>query len=188
MNQPKTVQQYTLGRLINRGGWGNGDVYEATGPDGERAVIKTYRGRRTWIGKILVGREVKAYERLQGLPGIAALLPCEAADTLAMADVNAQAIVYRVNAENCAVVRAGLERLAAAMHERRVYHLDLRNRGNILVDAQNNPYIVDFASAAVFSGDSWLMRRLEKWCQAFDRYGLSKWLRYCDSFSADSNH
>ena len=183
MNQPKQVDQYTLGRLINRGGWGNGDVYEATDPAGSRAVIKTYRWRFAWIGKILVRREVRAYERLRGITGVPALLPCDSRDTLALADVNAKAIVFSVTTENCASVRASLQALADAVHERRVYHMDLRNRGNILIDAQGNPFIVDFASAVTFSGSGWLTRMLESWCLAFDRYGLSKWLNYCDSFS-----
>lgn len=183
LSRPDQVDQYKLGRLINQGGWGNGDVYEATDPHGDRAVIKTYRGRRAWIGKILVRREIRAYERLRGVPGIPDLLPSASDDTLALADVNAKAIVYSVTPNNCALVRARLEALATAMHQRRVYHMDLRNRGNILIDAQSNPYIVDFASAVTFSRSGWISRTLERWCLAFDRYGLSKWLSYCDSFS-----
>jgi serine/threonine protein kinase len=56
-----------------------------------------------------------------------------------------------------------------------VVHLDLRNRTNVLRDAQGRPVLIDFGSALVFRPGSLAARWLLPLFAAFDRRALGKW-------------
>ncbi len=163
-------------RLLNRGGWGNGDVYRVQ-IDGRPAVLKSYADKPAAVrllGRWLLARERRAYRALAGVRGIPALL--EHADPLGLAleFVTAEKIGNPLLAAHGPAIIASLDALIGRMHERGVYHLDLRNQGNILIDAEQQAYVVDFASALIV-GPGPLGRMLARLLARVDRAALAKW-------------
>lgn len=172
------LASWRVQRVLNRGGWANGDVVLCA-RDGEQAVLKTYARRPGWIrltlGRWLIARERRAYERLDGLPGVAGLLDGGDHEALLVQSVAGDPISFRINADNIARVYARLRRCVQAMHDRGVFHLDLRNRGNVLVDEYDRPTVVDFASAARLNPDGVVGKLIGAALRAWDFRGLRKW-------------
>ena len=73
------------------------------------------------------------------------------------------------------------------MHERRIYHLDLRKRDNLLVTEDDLVWLVDFASATrIRPGTlkSWLLRRILAFV---DGYAVLKWRSVLDPESMSAH-
>jgi predicted Ser/Thr protein kinase len=71
-----------------------------------------------------------------------------------------------------------VDRLAEAvreMHARGVVHLDLRHRSNVLVDARDEPVLIDFASAWLVHSRGRLARACADWLARLDRRAVEKW-------------
>ena len=70
-------------------------------------------------------------------------------------------------------VRIEVEKLVHA----RIHHIDM-HPGNILVDAQDRIYIIDFDKAYEWKGDKNRLRSLMagRWNRAISKYGLPDWL------------
>ncbi|MEM9530409.1 MAG: lipopolysaccharide kinase InaA family protein [Pseudomonadota bacterium] len=164
--------------ILNEGGWANGRVYRERDGAGDR-VVKTYRGK-SWVirllGRYLLARESRAYQRLAGIAGIPALLPTPDPLSLVIEHVEAERISNERLARDGEVIARDFQRLVADMHARGVYHLDLRNQGNVLVDAEGRCYLIDFASSLVLPPGSLRRILLTAPAKAFDRYGAGKWL------------
>lgn len=163
--------------VLNEGGWANGDVFLAE-RDQRWIVIKTYRRKPVpirWLGRYLLAREGRAYRVLAGVEGVPELLPCADRGSLAIQYVPGEKINDRLLAEHGQQVVGSLQRLVEAMHRRGVYHMDLRNQGNILVDPSYQATILDFASAVIIRGNGWFSAMLAMLCRRFDLYGVSKW-------------
>lgn len=163
--------------LLNEGGWGNGDVFLGE-RNGERMVVKTYRRKPApirLIGRYLLARERRAYRLLEGIRGVPQLQPCQDPTSLAMEYVPGDKISRRISSPEAPEVLKSLRALIAALHERGLYHMDLRNQGNILVDKDNQATVLDFASAVIVRGRNPLSRCVAALCRRFDLYGVSKW-------------
>lgn len=163
--------------LINRGGWGNGDVYSARVTSGP-VIIKSYLNQSRMeraIGRILVRRETTAYRKLAGLPGVPGLVKSADPHTLILEQIEAERISNQMLAERGAAVIESMDRLLTSMHDRGVYHMDLRNQGNILVDAESQVWLIDFASRVILKPRGLLDRTFGRACLFFDEYGASKW-------------
>lgn len=164
-------------RLLNRGGWANGDVY-LTRIQGRTAVVKSYADKPLlirWLGRYLNGRERKAYRILDGIAGIPTLLESGSPLDLALEFVAGDRISNHISKPQAPLIVDRLASLLEAMHQCGVYHMDLRNRGNVLVDQEMHPSVIDFASAVMLGQRNplaWLVRPL---CRRWDLYGLSKW-------------
>ncbi len=164
-------------KTLNRGGWANGDVFLVCRGE-RRLVLKTYAARSPLfraIGRLLLGRERRAYRVLAGIAGVPALAPCEDSASLLIQYVPAEKISNDLLERRGPAIIASLRRVLAEAHERGVFHMDLRNQGNILVDENDGAWLVDFASAVVIRRrhpGAWLMAHFG---ERFDRYGLSKW-------------
>ena len=120
-----------------------------------RAVLKDYAHTPGWFGRliapILIYREASALSRLAGLAGVPALY--RRLDARGLLIEYLPGVAWpQARAPDAAYPR--LTRLVAAMHRRGVAHGDLRAPGNMLVDAQGRPYIVDFV-ARVRRGQRW---------------------------------
>ena len=169
-------------RVINEGGWGNGDVFEGE-RDGRPVIIKTYARKGPMIrmiGRLLIAREYQAYRLLEGCAGIPRVYFSPRRDTLLMEKLEGERIsVERLGAGG----REVIDNLLAAisqMHERGVYHLDLRNRGNVLVSPDNRIWILDFASRVIVRGKNPISRLIAGLCRRFDDYGKGKWVAMLD--------
>jgi predicted Ser/Thr protein kinase len=119
--------------------------------DGRPAVLKDYRGKNLLTRGLLAPRLVKGefdiLRRLEGIPGI----------PRAFAIVEKRALLLEyVEGATLGKFKAGelpdstfdlLRDTVRAMHERGVVHLDLRQKKNILIDAQKRPWLIDFGAA-----------------------------------------
>lgn len=136
--------------ILNRGRWGNADVYLFDRGD-QKWVVKDFVPcpaliRETW-GRLLVLREYGALSRLQGISGIP--------EVLCMIDARAFCYEYipgmnlrKLPSEKLdAGFFYALETLVGRMHQRNVVHLDLRNRRNILMTEDGAPALLDFQSS-----------------------------------------
>ena len=126
--------------------------------DGEEAVLKDYGRSDPWfrrvVGPMSARREARALEQLRGVRGVPRLLRRVGRDALLLE------YVPGISARE--VPRGGLPpefidqfyRLVDRLHEAGVAHCDLRSRGNVLVGADGEPYLVDF-TAHFRRGRSW---------------------------------
>lgn len=71
-----------------------------------------------------------------------------------------------------------LERLVEELHRRRVVHLDLRQRRNILIDEQGRPTLLDFQSSIRFPANA-LFEPLLMVGRWVDRIALLRWKHRC---------
>jgi predicted Ser/Thr protein kinase len=133
---------------------------------------------RWTIGILSVRRERNAYERLQGLAGIPTLQPSPDRWSLVIEFVPG----HSLSKKNLAAPEALLEkldRLLEAMHDRGVAHLDLRTKTNIRVDAQGQPWLIDFSSAYLRGRIPLLSKLLMKLGRLADRSASIKYrMRY----------
>lgn len=120
--------------------------------EGRRFVVKDFRPRpwlvRWFLGRWVLRREWERLERLQGIRGIPRLLGWIDADAFAMEWIEGDRLPHRKHGSLDPVCFDRLAELVAAMHERGVSHGDLR-RTNVLLDAGQQPYLIDFATAAL---------------------------------------
>lgn len=99
------------------------------------------------VGSLLLAREVGAYERLAGLPGIPHChgqpdpwsLLVEYIEAVPAWDAPAELVTPQLYERLLALVQA--------MHERGVAHGDLKRLTNIVLTPAGEPYLIDFASA-----------------------------------------
>lgn len=142
----------------------------ATRPDlllvedrGRRAVVKDYRASgwllRSLFGPWLISREERIYRHLDGAPGVPRLL--RRLDPHAL-------LVQHIEGRSCADFADGdlppeffdrLRRVVEAMHARGIVHCDIKNRANIVVTSDGDPYLIDFATAFARDGRFRLLRR-----------------------------
>ena len=143
-------------------------------------IFKDFASRafvvRHSIGRFLLGRELRALRRLDGLAGI----PGQAfrVDRFAIAAhfVPGQALANVDGARLTTAYLQALEALLERVHRRGVVHLDTRGGGNLLICPDGSPGIIDF-QAAVFTG--WMPAALRQWFDDMDMSGVyKKWLQW----------
>lgn len=168
-------------QILHEGRFANAVVYRYQ-DDQYNLVIKDFSSRhylvRKTVGRLSVRQEFKAISALSHIPGI----------TPECYRLSECAVAYRhIEGETLSAYgRDGnkldpaffhqLEQCIRAMHDTGRVHLDLRNMGNILIDDNGQPAIIDFQSSI-----GWM--RFPKWLQKFMRYaditGVYKaWNRY----------
>lgn len=164
--------------VLHRGRARNPDVLLVQTQRGP-VVVKDFAPRgwlvRRGLGPWLTSREIRAYRRLAGHPRVPRLL--------GRVDALAFAVEYRpgqrMSRRLAGALPAGFaDRLAAAvreMHARGVVHLDLRHRSNVLVDAQGEPVLIDFASAIRVPTRGPFARLARAVLGRFDRVAVEKW-------------
>lgn len=131
------------------------------------------------IGRLMTSSEIGKLRRCEGIPEVPRVL----------ARLDAHTSVYEYIEELTLDDRPPLpadffDRLAQALqqvHARNIVHFDLHKRGNILVDAEGRPHIIDF-QIALHIGDRlllsrWLSSRLRRWLQSYDIYHIYKYKR-----------
>jgi len=127
--------------------------------DGIRAVVKDFSKNRclfrNTVGRFLIWREAKAYQKLRGIKGVPRFYGV--IDGLALV---VEAIPGR-NLENLEkemhlphTFFESMETLVNAFHQRGLAHCDLKRAPNTLVGPDGMPYIVDWA-ASISSGELW---------------------------------
>lgn len=155
--------QATPPRYLARGRIANADLLLVE-CGGRRWVVKDYQTCPGWvrqiIGRWFVSRELKALQRLQGIPGIAEHPLRVDAFALAYCFVEGRALNEYRAGQLSADFFLAMESTVKSMHTRGIAHLDLRNLGNVLVSEDKQPVLIDFQSHV----------RLPRWFPALARY------------------
>jgi hypothetical protein len=167
--------------LLRDGRFANARV-ERVRIDGVDWIVKDFASRafvvRQTVGRLLLGREVRALRRLEGLPGI----PSQAfrVDAFAMAARYVPGrTLGRVEIEDgrmSAEFLAALEALLQQVHARGLVHLDTRGGNNLLMRPDGAPGIIDFQAAL---STRRMPAALREWFEGLDLGGIyKKWQRF----------
>jgi hypothetical protein len=164
--------------VLNRGNARNPDVLLAD--DGGRlVVVKDFAPRAAWvratIGRWITRREMRAYRALAGHPAVPRLLGRIDALAFAVEYRPGRHLSRRLGGELAAGFSDRIADAVREMHARGVVHLDLRHRSNVLVDEQQQPVLIDFASALVVSPRGVLARWLLPLLARLDWQAVEKW-------------
>ncbi len=176
-----TRQQFTQagGRRLSRDSRLKPQVWEVQF-EGKRWIVKDVAALSPWwrpLARYLLRRERRALHRLVGV----AQVPQWAGDldknAFLCSFLSGTPLTKELFQKNPRGFADALSRVGCAIHQRRVFHLDLRQRQNVFVDADGLPQIVDFGASLIlgpFSG--FFFRRLFSWVdqQAPLKY-LSRW-------------
>jgi len=162
---------------LHRGKWGNADVWRVEMQG--LWVVKDFSARaalvRWTLGVCLVCRELCILRKLDGLKGIPEGV--SRVDRFALCERYIEGCPLRALGAGEAPVSffERLEGAVQAMHARGIVHLDLRNGGNILMDASETPWLLDFQSAISVR---WLPGPLRRRLEWIDLSGIYKhWAR-----------
>ena len=145
---------------------------------GKRIAVKDYGARpvvaRQTVGRWLVRRESRAYERAGDVPGLAPFLGRLGPFALATAWIDAKPLAdLPPNAASPAVFDR-LDATIAAMHARGVAISDLHHR-DVLVSEGGSVHVVDLAMAYVLGPrPSWLRKRAFERLSAQDRLSAAR--------------
>ena len=120
--------------------------------DGKRAILKDQNACDRWfamlIGPLLCWREARALQRLEQVSGVPGLITKPDARSLLMEYVDAEQAIKTRQSLDWKAWFDKLERLIQRMHEAGIAHGDLRSPGNVLIDKQGNPVLVDFVASS----------------------------------------
>jgi hypothetical protein len=142
-----------------------GTILLCQDPENSRPlIIKTAMGSGLLlrIRQKTLRREYRAYQRLQGLPGVPECFGLLAGRYLLLEHVRGTA--YReATWPDRDLWFTELLRILQAMHARGVCHGDLKSKGNLLVTEQGHPCVVDFGTAFIHKPgfhplNNWLFR------------------------------
>jgi hypothetical protein len=167
--------------LLRDGRFANARV-ERVRLDGVDWIFKDFSSRAWWVrhgfGRLLVRREVRALQRLEGLPGI----PSQAfrVDGFAMAARFVPGrTLGRVETDDRGMSTqflAALEALLQRVHARGLVHLDTRGGNNLLMMPDGTPGIIDFQAAL---STRWMPLGLRRWFEGMDLGGIyKKWQQF----------
>lgn len=128
-----------------------------------------------WLGRWLLHRETRVLERLAGLEGFPPVIARLDADAVLIGLLEGRPLDGEAFARQPQLWAAALRERVALMHGRGVYHLDLRQPQNLLIEEEVGRLgVVDFgAGHAPGPLSAWLVRPLLAWV---DRQAVLKYL------------
>ena len=105
-------------------------------------------GWSRWLARWLLRRELRALARLEGLEGFPPLLARPDRDSALIGLLPGRPLEGEAFARDARRLAELLRRRVSDLHARRVYHLDLRQRQNLLLDEEGGTLnVVDFGAA-----------------------------------------
>ena len=124
-------------------------VWKVAGPDGPLVVknISALPGLTRWIGRYLLRRERRALERVQGLHTVPVLEDNAGRDALVYRWLTGQRPDADAIAAGGRRISEELTRILAKFHARRVYHLDLHRKNNLVLGPDGELSVIDFGAA-----------------------------------------
>lgn len=145
----RSVKDKLPSEILSKGRWGNANLV-CCDFEGHKWVVKDFSASPPMVAKVwgrwMVAREYRALVRLCGIKGIP--------EAPFLVDSYALGYLYqpgttlrRVMVEDIPQdFFPNLEKLVYRMHERKMVHLDIRNRRNILLRPDGVPGLLDFQS------------------------------------------
>ncbi len=147
--------------------------------DGVEAVLKDYGRADPWfrrlVGPLSARREARALRQLEGVRGVPRLLRVVGREALLLEHVPGTSARHAPPGGLTPEFFERFYRLVERLHAAGVAHCDLRSQGNILVGADGEPHVVDFA-AHFRRGRPWNIAArwmYRKFCQA-DRVAVAR--------------
>jgi predicted Ser/Thr protein kinase len=136
-------------KVLIKGRFSKADVF-ITRTEDRRFVVKDYTQKGFWernlVGRIVIGREARAYAALAGTEGLPSRFKRLSTFSFAVEYLEGKDLGDVEPGEIGPGVLHQFERIVRGMHERGWVHLDLHRRTNILL-VDGKIYIVDLASA-----------------------------------------
>jgi len=145
---------------------------------GRRIAVKDYGSRpfvaRQTLGRLLIGRECRAYEQAGAAPGLAPFLGRLGPFTLATGWVESVPLSDLPRGGASPEIFDALDTVIAGLHRRGVAIADLHHR-DVLIAADGAVHVVDLAAAYVLSsGSGWFRRRIFERLRAQDRLAAAR--------------
>jgi len=161
---------------ITKGRFAKADIFVAT-YRGQRFIVKDFGTRgiceRNLVGRVVIGRESRAYQVLAGIEGLPARFKRLSPYALAIEYLEGRDLGGVERHEIGPGVVRQFERIVNDLHERGWVHLDLQRRSNILL-VNDKVFVVDLASAFHPGGVPLLGRWLVRLMGFADRLSLIK--------------
>jgi predicted Ser/Thr protein kinase len=136
-------------KSLIKGRFTKADVF-ITQSGGRRFVVKDYARKGFWernlVGRIVIGREARAYAALAGIDGLPARFKRLSPFSFAVEYLQGKDFGAVERGEIGPGVIHQFERIVRDLHGRGWVHLDLHRRSNILL-IDGKVYVVDLASA-----------------------------------------
>ena len=150
--------------------------------DDQLVVVKDYQDKRfsvRQVGRFVLWREYRNYKWLQSFDFVPRMI--ERIDSLAfvISFVDGPTVADMQGDVSFRWVPGKLEEAVRALHKARFYHLDLRKRGNIMVEGQE-VYLIDFASSIRFCWFNPLYWLLGPILAYVDNSAVVKWKAFID--------
>lgn len=163
-------------RVITRNKFAKADVY-LVNHRGARFIVKDFSRKGFWerngIGRIVIGREARAYRSLAGVEGLPSQFQRLGPFSLAVEYLDGRDLGGVERSEIGPGVLLQFERIIDDLHGRGWVHLDLQRRSNILL-VNDKVFVVDLASAFHPGGVPVLGQMLVRLLGLADRLSLIK--------------
>jgi hypothetical protein len=126
-------------------------LYEQTSDGPEKGALAVLKVQRThhwwgfpmhWLGRIVANREIRIYQKLQGVPGIPAFLG--RVGTTGFLHAFIPGVDLHADLPLTPAFFEQLGGLFQALHERRIAYVDANKRENILYGCDGRPWLIDF--------------------------------------------
>ena len=120
--------------------------------NGVKAIVKDFSYNSFWFrnifGRFLIWREKKAYQKLDGLPGVPAFFGSIKGTALIVeeikgADIGSKEVAKTLDDKFFRDLRDLIDRF----HDRGIVHCDMKRTPNIMLGNDGNPYVVDWAAS-----------------------------------------
>jgi len=167
--------------LLRDGRFANARV-ERVRLDGVDWIFKDFSSRAWWVrhgfGRLLLAREVRALQRLEGLPGIPSMAFRVDGFAMAARFVPGRTLgrVEMDEGRMSAQFLSALEALLQQVHARGLVRLDTRGGNNLLMMPDGAPGIIDFQAAL---STRWMPLGLRRWFEGLDLGGIyKKWQQF----------
>ncbi|MFN7975984.1 MAG: phosphotransferase [Acidobacteriota bacterium] len=165
-------------RLLRKGHRGNADLYEAKLAD-RPVVVKDFREKGFWVrgvvGPFSIRRERRVAGKLLGVAGIVRVHDAPMPGRVVMDRITGEPLSSAPPGSIDAEVFARLDAIVLQLHQRRIVHGDLSHRGNVLLDADGRPWVIDLASAFDLGWLGPLAGPFVRLLGFFDRAAVAKW-------------
>ena len=161
--------------------------------DGVRLIVKDYTPRPAWIrftlGRGLIRREVRAYRRLQDIEGIPRFAGQVDSFAFAVEFVEGRDLSHFRPGEVPVEFFRKLFLLLESVHRAGVAQGDIHHR-DVLVGPDNEPFLVDFSTAAFREGAarSWRQRLFRAACSSDHRAVLKLKHRHAPQSLTEAEH
>ncbi len=119
--------------------------------NGQKYILKDYFKRNSIVkvlfGKYIINREYRKYQRLKGIEGIPKIYKQIDEYGFVMQYIEVHRLPHKIDKHTISpAIFDSLKKILDEIHSRGIVHGDIR-RKNILLDNDNKPYFIDFATA-----------------------------------------